>query len=89
MPFSKWFITCYYCSSRLSCLCVPFERSEKGMKLKMVDSNKLLSEIIDNILDYAGNLEEIEQYNFLCDMFPIVPEIDIRKVYYSNDEFIR
>ena len=39
----------------------------------MVDSNKLLSEIIDNILDYAGNLEEIEQYNFLCDMFPIVP----------------
>lgn len=53
---------------------------------EMVDSRKLLNNIIDNILDYAGNLEEVEQYNFLCDMLPFVPEIDVRSVCYSNDE---
>lgn len=51
--------------------------------------NPILEEMVDNILEYAGNLEEIEQYNFLCDMLPIVPEITIRNVYYSNEEIER
>ena len=56
---------------------------------RVVDSKKMLNDIIENILDYAGTLEEIEQYNFLCDISPIVPEIDIRKVYFSNEENVR
>lgn len=53
---------------------------------KMADSKKVLNEILDNVLEYAGNMEEIEQYNFLCDIIPYVPEIDIRQVYYTNEE---
>lgn len=48
--------------------------------------NPIFEEMLDNILDYAGNLEEIEQYNFLCDMLPNVPEKDIRNAYFSNEE---
>lgn len=39
-------------------------------------------EMLQNILDYADGMEEIEQYNFLCDMIPQVAEIDVRKVFY-------
>ena len=46
----------------------------------------VFEEILDNILDYAGNMGEIEQYNFLCDMLPNVPEIKIRDTYFSNEE---
>lgn len=37
--------------------------------------------LINNILNYAENMEEIEQYNFLCAILP-VPEIIIRQVNY-------
>ena len=37
--------------------------------------------LVNNILDYAEGMEEIEQYNYLCAILPI-PEIIIRKVNY-------
>lgn len=39
-------------------------------------------EMLENILDYADGMEEIEQYNFLCAMIPQIPEQEVRKVYY-------
>lgn len=38
--------------------------------------------MLDGILEYAGNMEGEEQYNFLCDMFPSLPESVIRTVSY-------
>lgn len=52
-------------------------------------NNPIFEEMLDNILNYAGSLEEIEQYNFLCDMLPNVPEIKIRNTYFSNEEIER
>lgn len=46
----------------------------------------LVEQFINNILDYAGNLDEVEQYNFLCDLLPNVPEVDIRNTYFNNEE---
>lgn len=37
---------------------------------------------INNILDKAGTMEEIDQYNFLCVMLDGIPERVIRDVYY-------
>lgn len=48
--------------------------------------NSIFDKMLDNILDYAGKLEEIEQYRFLCDMLPNVPEVNIRNTYFSNEE---
>ncbi len=38
--------------------------------------------MLDGILDYAENMTGEEQYNFLCDMFPSLPESIIRTVSY-------
>lgn len=49
---------------------------------KYINNNYNFNEqLINNILDYAGNMEEIEQYNFLCAILPI-PESIIKKVNY-------
>lgn len=37
---------------------------------------------LNNVLDYAEGMEEIEQYNFLCAILPNIPENDIKDVYY-------
>lgn len=48
--------------------------------------NSVFEQMLDNVLNYAGNLSEIEQYNFLCEILPIVPERIIRQSYFSNEE---
>ena len=39
-------------------------------------------EMLENILNYAEGMSEIEQYNFLCSMIPQMSEQEIRKVNY-------
>lgn len=46
------------------------------------DNCTLAPAMLDGILDYAENMIGEEQYNFLCDMFPSLPESIIRTVSY-------
>lgn len=38
--------------------------------------------MLDGILDYAENMEGEEQYHFLCEMFPSLPESVLCRVSY-------
>lgn len=42
----------------------------------------LAPQMLDSILDYAEGMEETQQYEFLCAMFPTLPESIIRTVSY-------
>lgn len=42
----------------------------------------LAPSMLDGILDYAEGMEGEAQYNFLCGMFPSLPESVIRTVSY-------
>lgn len=46
------------------------------------DNCTLAPAMLDGILDYAESMEGEEQYHFLCDMFPSLPESVIRRVSY-------
>ena len=39
-------------------------------------------ELLDNLLEYAENMNENMQYKYLCRMIPQVPESIIRTVHY-------
>ena len=47
-----------------------------------INENPMAREMLENILEYAEGMDEIEQYNYLNRMIPQVPESIIKKVAY-------
>lgn len=55
---------------------------EDTMQGKETEGNRREREIINNVLDEAEGMEEMDQYNFLCRMITNIPERVIRRVCY-------